>query len=120
LAGEEETEAVVNEKARTLEREFESSMRAIMAAAIALDAFYAVLQPHVGPEPKLLEKWRKKRTARYSQVTEVVRRAFNLKRNGTKTLRKNLKQIYRLRDLAVHPPGNIQAAILHPELNIGG
>src|SRR5688572_19888956 len=52
----EETENVVNEKARTLEREFESSMQAIMAAAIAIDAFYAVLQPHVGLEPELIEK----------------------------------------------------------------
>lgn len=52
----EETENVVNEKARTLEREFESSMQAIMAAAIALDAFYAVLQPHVGLEPELLPR----------------------------------------------------------------
>jgi hypothetical protein len=115
----EETENVVNEKARTLEREFESSMQAIMAAAIAIDAFYAVLQPHVGLEPELIEKWREERTARYSQVTEVVRRAFRLKTNGTKTLRENLKQIYRFRDLAVHPSGKIQAPILHPELNVG-
>src|SRR2546426_8136310 len=31
-------------KAAALEREFEASMQAIMAAAIAIDAFYAVMQ----------------------------------------------------------------------------
>jgi hypothetical protein len=94
-------------------------MQAIMASAIALDALYAALQPNVALEEALVKKWRNARTARYSQVTEVVRRAFKLKTDGTKTLRENLKQIYRLRDLAVHPSGRLQEAILHPELNVG-
>ena len=34
-------------KATSLEREFEASMQAIMAAATALDAFYSVIQTHV-------------------------------------------------------------------------
>jgi hypothetical protein len=107
------------QKAATLEREFESSMQAIMAAAISLDAFYSILQTHVQLPPKLVEQWRTKRTARYSQVTEVLRRAFHLRPKGTAALRQNLKEIYRLRDLAVHPSGRIQAPILHPELNVG-
>jgi hypothetical protein len=60
-----------------------------------------------------------KRTARYTQVTEVVRRAFQLRPKGTAALRQNLKEIYRLRDLAVHPSGKIEAPILHPELTVG-
>jgi hypothetical protein len=59
------------------------------------------------------------RTARYSQVAEVIRRAFNLKRNGVRLLLENLKKIYRLRDLAVHPSGKVQEALLHPELGVG-
>lgn len=114
-----DTPAVVEEKTRTLEREFESSLQAIMASAIALDALYAAVQPNVALEEALVKKWRDARTARYSQVTEVVRRAFKLKTNGTKTLRQSLKRIYRLRDLAVHPSGRLQEAILHPELNVG-
>jgi hypothetical protein len=94
-------------------------MQAIMAAAIALDAFYAVIQDHVALPPELVEKWRTQRTARYSQVTEVVRRGFRLKPKGTKLLREHLQKIYRLRDLAVHPSGKIQAPIEHPELNVG-
>jgi hypothetical protein len=107
------------EKAATLEREFESSMQAVMSVAIAIDSFYSIIQTEVNLPSSLLEKWRDKRTARYSQITEVMRRAFNLKPEGTKILRHNLKEIYRLRDLAVHPSGKIQAPILHPELNVG-
>jgi hypothetical protein len=108
-----------DDKAATLEREFEASMRAIMAAAIAIDAFYALVQAHVKLPPSLVARWRTKRTARYTQVTEVVRRAFQLRPKGTAALRQNLKEIYRLRDLAVHPSGKIEAPILHPELNVG-
>lgn len=107
------------QKSATLEREFEASMQAIMAAAIAVDAFYSLMQTYVVLPPSLVERWRTKRTARYSQVTEVLRRAFNLKPKGTTALRQNLKEIYRLRDLAVHPSGKIEAPILHPELNVG-
>lgn len=106
-------------KAATLEREFEASMQAIMAAAISIDAFYSLIQPQVQLPPSLVEGWRAKRTARYSQVTEVIRRAFGLKPKGTAALRQNLKEIFRLRDLAVHPSGKIKAPILHHELEVG-
>jgi hypothetical protein len=106
-------------KAASLEREFETSMQAIMAAAIALDAFYSLIQTHVDLPPSLTEQWRTKRTPRYSQVTEVLRRAFRLKPKGVAVLRGNLKEIYRLRDLAVHPSGKIAAPTLHSELGVG-
>ena len=108
-----------NKKAESLEREFEASMQAAMAAAIAMDAFYSVVQTHVQLPTTLVQQWRSKRTARYSQVAEVLRRGFGLKTKGAKLLRDNLKEIYRFRDLAVHPSGKIQAPLLHPELNVG-
>ena len=52
-------------------------------------------------------------------MTEVLRRGFHLKPKGTKALRDNLKEIYRFRDMAVHPSGRIQAAMLHPDLDVG-
>jgi hypothetical protein len=107
------------EKANSLEQEFESSMQAIMAAAIAWDSVYAVLREQIVLPPSLLERWRTGRTARYTQVAEVVRRAFSLKPKGAAILRTTLKEIYRYRDLAVHPSGKTQAPILHPELNVG-
>jgi hypothetical protein len=108
-----------NAQSSTLEREFEASMQAAMAAAIAIDAFYAVILTHIHLPDKLAEQWRIKRTPRYAQATEVLRRAFRLKPAGVKLLRQLLKEIYRFRDLAVHPSGKIQAPILHPELNVG-
>ncbi len=106
-------------KGAALEREFESSMQAIMAAATALEAFYSVLQTEVSMPPSLVEKWRTKRTARYSQVTEVIRRAYAVKPKGVTAIRGNLKEVYRMRDLAVHPSGKIEAPVLHPELDVG-
>jgi len=108
-----------NLKAETLEREFESSMQAIMAAAIAVDAFYAAIKPKIQIPEDLREQWRQNRTPRYAQIAEVVRRGFSLPQNGAKNLRQNLKEIFRLRDLAVHPSGNIEAPIPHPELTVG-
>ena len=106
-------------KAALLEAEFEASMQAITAAAIAWDALYAVLRECKVIPDDLARTWRTRRTARYSQISETVRRAFSLKPRGTLALRNNLKEIYKYRDLAVHPPGKIQAAILHPEIGIG-
>lgn len=108
-----------DQKGNSLEREFEASMQAIMAAAIAIDAFYALIQTHVDLPPSIVDNWRAKRTASYSQVAEVLKRAFHLKPKGVASLRQNLKEIYRLRDLAVHPSGKIEAPILHPELGGG-
>lgn len=106
-------------KAQALESEFEASMQAIMAAAIAWDAVYAVLREHVTIPAAMAEKWRKGRTARYTQVSETIRRAFSLKPKVASALRANLKEIYRYRDLAVHPSGKIEAPMLHPELDLG-
>ena len=107
------------EKASSLEREFEASMQAIMAAAIAVDAFYAVLRRKAEVSDDLVATWKKNRTARAVQIAEVLRIAFGLGGVGYDALRKNLLEIYRLRDLAVHPSGDIALPILHPELNVG-
>lgn len=105
-------------KARALEVEFEASMQAIMAAAISWDALYAILREHVTIPPAMAEKWRRGRTARYTQVAETVRRAFVLKPKGASLLRSNLKALYSFRDMAVHPSGKIAAPLLHPELDV--
>lgn len=106
-------------KAKSLELEFESSVQAIMAVAITWDALYAVLREHVIIPPAMAEKWRRGGTARYSQIAEVVRRGFSLKPKGASQIRRNLKEIFRYRDMAVHPSGKIAAPILHPELDVG-
>jgi hypothetical protein len=106
-------------KTRSIEEEFEFSMQAIVAAAVAWDALYAILATHIELPASLIERWRKGRTARYSQVTEVVRRGFKLRPGEVAFLRATLREIYRFRDLAVHPSGKVQAAEHDPELDVG-
>lgn len=106
-------------KANALEQEFEASMQAITAAAIAIDAFYGMLQPYVQFSPSVKKRCSGRRPSRYAQVAEVLRRAYKLKPKETAALRANVKEIYRVRDLAVHPSGEVDAAVYHRELDVG-
>jgi hypothetical protein len=106
-------------KGETLEKEFESSMQAMMAAAIAIDSFYAALRDKTNIPEETIKIWRAKSTARYKQATEIIRRAFSLSPRHCVGLRNCLKEIFKFRDLAVHPLGNIREPVLHPELGIG-
>jgi hypothetical protein len=106
-------------RSQLLEDEFESSMQAMVSATIAWDALYSIVREHVEIPPAMLDRWRKGGTARYTQVAEVVRRAFGLKPKGAAALRSNLKEIFRCRDRAVHPSGKLEPAVNHPELDVG-
>lgn len=106
-------------KSDMLQREFESAMQAIMAAATAVEAFYSAVSDKITISDALKKKWRANRTGRYAQVSEVLRQAFGLGAKGTKVFRQNLKEIYRFRDLAVHPRGRLEDPVLHPELQVG-
>jgi hypothetical protein len=106
-------------RSATLEREFESSMQALMASAIAIDSFYLALIEKIGIDKETIQLWREKRTARYKQVAEVIRRAFSVNPKGNAILRDTLKKIFEFRDRAVHPSGDTAAPVLHPELQTG-
>ena len=106
-------------KAKALEREFESSMQAIMAAAIAVDSFYLSLRDKTNISDATVKIWREKRTARYKQVAEIMRRAFSVAPRHSVLIRNLLKDIFKFRDLAVHPPPDATAPVLHPELQTG-
>jgi hypothetical protein len=106
-------------KGATLEREFKASMQAIVAAATAIESFYATTRKKINIDEALAMKWREKKIARYSQVCEVLRLAFQLKPENLKILRGILKQIYQFRAYAVHPSSSPTEAVLHPELKVG-
>jgi len=106
-------------KTGALEWEFGASIQAIMASGIAVDAFYAVVQSRVHLPQSLIDEWRDKRTPRYIQVSEVLRRAFSLEPKNVSSLRQTLAEIFRFRDLAIDPSGKMDAQILHPELGVG-
>jgi hypothetical protein len=105
--------------ARVLEAEFLASMQAIMAAAISVDAFYARVKEHVIIPSPTLDTWRQKGTARYKQVYETIRRGFKVRKEALPKVRDALKQIYRFRDLAVHPDPQLAEPLQHPDLDVG-
>lgn len=105
--------------AKALEEEFTTCMQGLIACAIALDAFYAAIKPHIDiPEP-VVQAWRDNRTARYRQIVEVLRRAFRIGRRSCTAIRQLVKEVYQLRDRAVHPPMEFSQPILHPQLQLG-
>ena len=106
-------------KGDTLEKEFESSMQAIMAAAIAMDSFYAALRDKISIPRESIKSWRENSTARYKKITETLKRAFSLHPRNCVVVRNCLNEIFKFRDLAVHPSGDIRAPVPHPELQTG-
>ena len=116
-----ETWEDADEHSRTgaLDWEFGASIQAIMASGIAVDALYAAVQSRVHLPQSLIDEWRDKRTPRYFEISEVLRRAFSLEPKSVDYLRQTLAEILRFRDLAVDPSAKTDAQILHPELGVG-
>jgi len=102
----------------TLEAEFDASMQAIAATGIAIDAFYARVKEEVQLPSGMVESWRTNNTARYKQVTEVLRRAFVMGPRSAVNLRQVVKEIYKFRDQTVHPPSEARAPVSYPELGV--
>lgn len=101
-----------------MQRECKASMQAMAAAAIALDAFYGVVKDMVELPTDLEDRWKEKRTARYRQVTEVLRRAFQVPPRSAVTLRADLREIFKWRDRAVHPSGVPSNPVRYAELSV--
>lgn len=74
-------------KARTLEAEFGASMQCIVASAVAMDAFYSAIRPHITIPKSTLDAWRKKRTARHAQVYECCGGVFASAHRAAHSLR---------------------------------
>lgn len=108
-----------DEIARVLEAEFIASMQAMMAAAIGIDSFYAAVKEHITLPAATLQAWRDKGTARHKQVYEVLRRGFKIGKGALPKVREMLKEIYRFRDLAVHPDPKLAQPLVHPDLKVG-
>jgi len=106
-------------KTGALEWEFEASMQATMASAIAVDAFYAVVQTRVHLPHSLIDEWRDKRAPRYIRIADVFGKAFSLEPKTVSRLAQALEEIFRFRDLAIDSSSKIDAHILHPELGVG-
>ncbi|MEN4446420.1 hypothetical protein [Mycobacterium sp. SM3041] len=100
-------------------RELIASLRAISAAAFAIDAFYASIKSR-SPEHPDQAAWSKKRTARYIQVSETITRHLKINDSTIKTrIRTNIQAVFEYRDKAVHPPSEFYEAVYRSDLNVG-
>lgn len=110
----------VDEIARgsALEDEFQASMQTIVASAICVDALYDHMVPHASIPPETRMIWAKEGMARYKQVAEIFRTAFNLQGETFQSIRNFLKILYSLRDSAVHPSSKPHQPTQHPELHV--
>lgn len=102
-----------------LDREFKACVQASVAAATFFEALYAAVLERVPTKPSVKGAKRHQRPARYAVVTEALRQAFGLRKQGTANLRGVLKEVYRFRDEAVHPSAKFSEPIAHPELGVG-
>lgn len=102
-----------------LEREFRSSMQATVSATIALDAFYAAVKDRIVVPQDQISGWRKNRTARWKQIAEVFRLAFGLSNRAVVEVGKPLKEAFKYRDWAVHPPAARQGPVLRDDIHVG-
>jgi hypothetical protein len=106
-------------KGRALEAEFAASMQCIVAVAVAMDAFYSAIRPHITIPKSTLDAWRKKRTARHAQVYEVLRRGFRFGPQTGTLIKNGLKEVLEWRDRSVHPSAEAARPIAYPELGVG-
>jgi len=101
-----------------LVRELRTSMRAITAAAFALDAFYASVKAR-SPQHPDQEKWVKNRTPRPAQIFETLRYHLKIKNAGAKEMRRRVHELFKFRGWAVHPGSKFREPIMRPEIDAG-
>jgi len=104
--------------AAALERDCRESMQCIVASAIAIDAFYAMVGDHVKILERTREAWRRNRTPRPKQVAEVLRRAFEIGPKSFAQIRHHIVEVFAWRDKAVHPAAGYDQPVRYDELHV--
>lgn len=99
-----------------LERELQSSLQVVSAAASGLDGFYGLIQRHIEIDPKELAARRRKRTGRAIWVSDAIFRAARIPAGLRSNLRKNMISTYKARNLAVHPEHAPRRPCIHQGL----
>ena len=97
-------------------RELRAAMRAITAAAFAVDAFYAAIKAR-SPEHPNAAQWQQNRLARHKQVFETFRQNLKLDNATSKEASRRISQLFAYRDWAVHPGSEFKEPIYRPDLD---
>lgn len=106
-----------DEQGTLLSLECRASMVAMGSAAFSLDSFYAAVRSH-HDMPTLDERW-KERRSRHARVSQTLAESFKLPNKAAKTIGDLVKELFKFRDWAVHPPSEFKSPVLHEVLRIG-
>lgn len=106
-----------------LDVELRASMRAISAAAFALDAFYASVQAR-SPEHPDREKWREvredgSRTSRHAIVFATLHHHLKVRNKAAALFRPWIKELFDYRGWAVHASARFRAVAHREDLDRG-
>lgn len=101
-----------------LVRELRASMRAMTAAAFALDAFYASVKAR-SPQHPHQEEWVSNGTTRPAQIFETLRYHLKIKNAGAKEIRRRIRELFKFRGWAVHPGSRFREPIVRPDVAVG-
>jgi hypothetical protein len=110
-----------SEKGRLLVEECKAAMVGITSSVIGLDAFYAGVCERLPAYSELRSRWasQKKKPSRSGQVSQVFHRAFRYEPSVYSRLVAALKELYKIRDVAVHPSAGFQPPVQHDILGVG-
>jgi hypothetical protein len=113
------TDTLEKHHADPLVRECKAGMVAISAAAFALDNFYAVVQPFCPGFAELRKEFERAGTARHAQISETLRRTFQVRAKEVRRLGATIEEIFKYRNWAVHPPAEFREPVRHDLFNVG-
>jgi len=99
--------------------ELTPAIQTFVACGIAYDAFYEQIKPFASISENDVAAWKKNRTSRATQISEVIRRVYKLNGESFRKVKNVIKDTIRLRDLAVHPSHKIERAINRPDIPVG-
>ncbi len=105
-------------KMLALRGELQAAMTSIVAAAFTFDAFYSGITHRIPAFPEQAA-WKKNRRPRAVRVAETIRRAFKISRRDPGELVKTMKELFKFRNWAVHPPSEFTKPVFHPVLKVG-
>ena len=99
--------------------ELEPSLQVFVACGIAIDALYEQIRPFANITRIDIDTWKANKTAREKQITEILRRVYRLPNEATAACGRNIAEILKYRDMAVHPSLALKQTCDRPDIPVG-
>lgn len=98
-------------------RVLRASITCMGALGFSLDALYSSIKERV-PED-LYRSVGSDNTSRHEYVHETLKRSVRISNRQAKLQKEAIRQVFRFRDMAVHPSGGWAEPVLHPDIGVG-